>query len=97
MEETNYAKEKLYITFGSEDDIIRFVDICCKYDDAIDVKVDKISTDAKSILGMLLVKIGQPLEIEYRCYDDVDNYPEFREEILEKFDVKVADTKESGN
>ena len=89
MEETNHSKEKLYITFGSEDDIIRFVDTCCKYDDAIDVKVDKKRTDAKSILGMLLMKIGQPLEIEYGCYDDEDNYAEFREEITEKFDVRA--------
>ena len=89
MEETNNSKEKLYITFRSEDDIIQFVEVCCKYDDAIDVKVNKKSTDAKSILGMLLMKIGQPLEIEYACYDDVDNYPEFREEIMEKFDVRA--------
>lgn len=89
MEEIKSSEEKLYITFHSEDEIIRFVDVCCDYDDAIDIKVDKMSTDAKSILGMLLMKVQQPLEIEYGCYDDEDNYPQFREEILQKFDVKA--------
>lgn len=83
-------KEKLFITFQSEDDIVRFVDVCCEYDDAIDVKVDKMSTDAKSILGMLLMKIGHPLEIVYGCYDDNDNYQEFREEIMQKFEVEAV-------
>lgn len=87
MEET---REKLYITFHSEEDIMQFVDVCNKYDDAIDIKVDKKSTDAKSILGMLLMKVDTPLEIEYGCYDDEDNYPEFREEILQKFSVKES-------
>lgn len=89
MSEIKSSEEKLYITFASEDEIVRFVDVCCEYDDAIDIKVDKMSTDAKSILGMLLMKLGQPLEIEYGCFDDEDNYPEFREEIMGKFNVEA--------
>lgn len=83
-------EEKLLITFRSEDDIVQFVAVCCEYDDAIDIKVDKMSTDAKSILGMLLMKVGQPLEISYGCYDAENNYEQFREEILQKFEVKAV-------
>ena len=46
--------------------------------------------DAKSLLGMLLMKTEEPLEIEYACYDDEDNYEEFKQAILEKYDVKVV-------
>ena len=37
---------------------------------------------------MLLMKTEEPLEIEYACYDDEDNYEEFKQDILEKYDVK---------
>lgn len=87
-------REKLYITFHSEDDIRHFVDTCNEFDDAIDIRVHKMSTDAKSILGMLLMKTEEPLEIEYACYDDEDNYEEFKQVILEKYDVKVVQTTE---
>ena len=86
------TKETLYITFHSEDDIRHFVDTCNDFDDAIDIKVHKMSMDAKSILGMLLMKTEEPLEIEYACYDDEDNYEEFKQAILEKYDVKVVQT-----
>lgn len=94
MGEIQSTQEKLYITFQSQNDIIRFVDICCKYDDAIDVKADKMSTDAKSVLGMLLVKLDEPLEIEYGCYDEEDDYPRFRDEIMRQFDVRAISVKE---
>ncbi len=86
------TKETLYITFHSEDDIRHFVDTCNEFDDAIDIRVKKMTTDAKSILGMLLMQMEEPLEIEYACYDDEDNYEEFRQTILEKYDVKVVQT-----
>ena len=81
--------EKLFIVFRSEEDIIQFVNVCCGYDDAIDIRVGKMCTDAKSILGMLLLKTGETVEIEYECYDSEDNYRQFKEEILQKFDVTV--------
>lgn len=90
MGEIQSTQERLYITFRSEEDIIQFVDVCCNYDDAIDIRVDRKSTDAKSVLGMLLLKTGQPMEIEYGCFDDENNYAEFREEILQKFDIRVV-------
>ena len=34
------------------------------------------------------------LEIEYACYDDEDNYEEFKQDILEKYDVKVVQATE---
>lgn len=78
------------VTFHSKDEIIHFVETCCKYDDAIDIKVDKRSTDAKSVMGMLLLKLNEPLEIEYGCFDDTDSYGEFRIEILQKYDVQAV-------
>ena len=87
-------KEKLYITFHSEDDIRHFVDTCNEFDDAIDIRIQKMAMDAKSLLGMLLMKTEEPLEIEYACYDDEDNYEEFKQDILEKYDVKVVQATE---
>jgi len=43
---------------------------------------------------MLLMKTEEPLEIEYACYDDEDNYEEFKQAILEKYDVKVVQATE---
>ena len=34
------------------------------------------------------------LEIEYACYDDEDNYEEFKQAILEKYDAKVVPASE---
>lgn len=93
MDNVREHKEQLYITFHSEEDIIRFVDTCNQYDDAIDVIVEKITTDAKSIMGMLLMKKGEPISIDYGCYDDEDNYQEFRADIMEHFDVKAVPVK----
>lgn len=95
MGEILSSEETLYITFRSEEEIVRFVEICCGYDDAIDVRVDRMNTDAKSMLGMLLMKLGQPLEIQYDCYDDENNYPAFRRQIMEQFDVKAQPGKKS--
>lgn len=83
-------REKLYITFHSEDEIRQFVDTCNEFDDAIDIRIQKTAMDAKSLLGMLLMKTEEPLEIEYACYDDEDNYEEFKQAILEKYDAKVV-------
>ena len=47
-------REKLYITFHSEDEIRQFVDTCNEFDDAIDIRIQKTAMDAKSLLGMLL-------------------------------------------
>ena len=87
--------EVLQIIFKSREEIIHFVDVCNKYDDAIDVRVNKKSTDAKSIMGMLLMKVGEPLTIEYGCYDDEDNYKEFRKEIMEQFQVTAVPVKKA--
>ena len=70
-------KEELYITFHSEDDIRHFVDTCNEFDDAIDIRIQKMA-----------------MEIEYACYDDEDNYEEFKQAILEKYDVKVVQATE---
>ena len=80
-------REKLYITFHSEDEIRQFVDTCNEFDDAIDIRIQKTAMDAKSLLGMLLMKTEEPLEIEYACYDDEDNYEE-------KYDAKVVPASE---
>ena len=56
-------KEELYITFHSEDDIRHFVDTCNEFDDAIDIRIQKMAMDAKSLLGMLLMKTEEPQAI----------------------------------
>ena len=81
-------REKLYITFHSEDEIRHFVDTCNEFDDAIDIRIQKTAMDAKSLLGMLLMKTEEPLEIEYACYE------EFKQAILEKYDAKVVPASE---
>ena len=43
-------KENLYITIHSEDDIRHFVDTCNEFDDAIDIRIQKMAMDAKSLL-----------------------------------------------
>ena len=83
-------REKLYITFHSEDEIRQFVDTCNEFD----IRIQKTAMDAKSLLGMLLMKTEEPLEIEYACYDDEDNYEEFKQAILEKYDAKVVPASE---
>lgn len=82
-------EETLFITFHSEDEIIQFVNTCRHYDDAIDVTVGRLSTDAKSILGMLLIEPEKSVKIKYSCYDDENNYLEFREEVMRLYDVSA--------
>jgi phosphotransferase system HPr-like phosphotransfer protein len=82
-------QEILIVTFRAEEEIVRFVETCRKYDDAIDVISGQMQTDAKSIMGMLLMPVGEPLEIEYGCYDDEDNYQQFRAEVLQKYQIEV--------
>lgn len=93
MENMDDRVERLFITFESTEDIIRFVETCEKYDDAIDILVDKQTMDAKSIMGMLQMKCKCPLEILYGCYDEEDNYFEFKQDILEHFQVEVRENK----
>jgi len=89
MEEKKDTKEKLYITFRTKDEITEFVQLCCGYDDAIDIKLSKQTTDAKSIVGMLLLPLDEPLEILYESFDDQDDYQTFKEDILAKFEVSA--------
>lgn len=86
-----HRTQKLTITFHSEDEIRAFVDICTSIDDAIDIHTKKMATDAKSIMGMLLLPLEEELPIGYECYDDENNYEEFRDQIVGKFDVHVTD------
>ena len=79
---------RLWILFQSKEEIISFVDLCQDFDDAIDVRADKRRTDAKSVMGMLLLNIGEPIEIEYSCYDSEDNFLEFKEAIMSQYQVK---------
>lgn len=81
------SNEKLFITFHSEEEIISFVEVCNKYDDAIDIKTDKLLTDAKSVMGMLLTSLDIPHEIIYECFDDKDDYQEFLNEITGRFAI----------
>lgn len=86
----NGIQEKLFVTFRSRDDIIHFVHTCSKYDDAIDVKDGRFDTDAKSVMGMLLLRLNEPFEIKYGCFHGIDGYEAFRREILQKFEAKTV-------
>lgn len=88
IKEEKIEINRLWILFQSKEEIIRFVDTCQDFDDAIDVRVDKRRTDAKSIMGMLLLDIGEPIEIEYSCYDSEDNFLEFKEAVMSQYQVK---------
>lgn len=44
-------KEELYITFHSEDDIRHFVDTCNEFDDAIDIRIQKMAMGCKVTFG----------------------------------------------
>lgn len=83
------SREKLFITFHSEEEIVSFVDVCNKYDDAIDIRIGKFLTDAKSMMGMLLISLNIPHEIIYECFDDKDDYQEFLNEILGRFTITL--------
>lgn len=84
-------EEKLWITFHDKDEVLHFVADCCNYDSAIDVKLDKQVTDAKSVMGMLLLQLGQPMEIVYDSYgEELGGYEEFREEILGRYDAQAV-------
>ena len=88
VKEEKIEINRLWILFQSKEEIISFVDLCQDFDDAIDVRADKKRTDAKSVMGMLLLNIGEPIEIEYSCYDSEDNFLEFKEAIMSQYQVK---------
>lgn len=88
IKEEKIEINRLWILFQSKEEIISFVDLCQDFDDAIDVRADKRRTDAKSVMGMLLLNIGEPIEIEYSCYDSEDNFLEFKEAIMSQYQVK---------
>ncbi len=88
VKEEKIEINRLWILFQSKEEIVRFVDTCQDFDDAIDVRADKRRTDAKSVMGMLLLNIGEPLEIEYSCYDSEDNFLKFKETVMSQYQVK---------
>jgi phosphotransferase system HPr-like phosphotransfer protein len=65
------------------------VNTCNKFDDAIDIKTDKSVTDAKSVMGMLLLCLDTPHEIKYECFDEEDNYEKFLNEIIGKYAIDI--------
>ena len=89
MDYIQNTEEVLFITFQSREDIVQFVATCQEYDDDIDIRQGKQYTDAKSVMGMLLCPLQEALEIVYKCYDDTNDYEEFRKAVLEKYAVDV--------
>ena len=82
--------ERMFITFADEKEISAFVNVCNRFDDAIDICSDKRRTDAKSLMGVLSLPLNTELEIIYECFDDEDNYQEFREAVKETFNIKFV-------
>ncbi|MCM1327620.1 MAG: HPr family phosphocarrier protein [Bacteroidales bacterium] len=84
-------EERLWITFHDKNEVLHFVADCCHYDSAIDVKLDRQVTDAKSVMGMLLLQLEQPMEIVYDSYkEELGGYEEFRRQMLEEYDVQAT-------
>lgn len=87
--ETNNRK-KMYVTFHSKDEIMNFVTVCNKFDDSIDIKDNKTLIDAKSVMGMLILKLDIPYEIVYECFDDEDNYEEFLSAVVDRYSIDLT-------
>jgi phosphotransferase system HPr-like phosphotransfer protein len=83
-------KNKMYITFHKKDEIISFVNVCNRFDDAIDIINDKSVVDAKSVMGMFTLELETPYEIKYECFDEEDNYEEFLAEVKDKYDITLT-------
>ncbi len=65
---------KMFVTLHSPDEIRDFCRFCNQFDDAIDLLSGPMMTDAKSLMGSLLMDYSKPIEVVYQCYDDVDSF-----------------------
>jgi phosphotransferase system HPr-like phosphotransfer protein len=69
---------------------MNFVTVCNKFDDSIDIKDNKTLIDAKSVMGMLILKLDIPYEIVYECFDDEDNYEEFLSAVVDRYSIDLT-------
>ena len=78
------------IKLTEANDLRDFMNLACKCRSDVGVHTDQNQiADAKSILGMLRMPQQVPLQIVYGCYDDEDNYEEFKKDILKNYQVEV--------
>ena len=77
------------IKLSLAENVKSFVNIVNRYPYDVDLRAGRHVVDAKSILGMLRMPQQVPLQIVYGCYDDEDNYEEFKKDILKNYQVEV--------
>ena len=71
-------QSKMFVTLHSPEEIREFCRFCNQFDDAIDLLSGQTITDAKSLMGSLMVDYSKPIQVVYQCYDDVDSFEDFK-------------------
>ena len=87
---------KMFVTLHSPDEIRDFCRFCNQFDDAIDLLSGPMMTDAKSLMGSLLMDYSKPNEVVYQCYDDVDSFNAFKTAAEAKFTITYKETASAG-
>jgi phosphotransferase system HPr-like phosphotransfer protein len=75
--------KQVEIKLGAIDDVKDFVNIVSKYDFDVDLRSDRHSIDAKSILGIFSLDLSKPVKVEIQSDDCLDFIAE-----LNRFAVK---------
>lgn len=88
---------KMFVTLHSPDEVREFCRFCNQFDDAIDLLSGQMITDAKSLMGSLMVDCSKPVEVVYQCYDDMDNFEAFKKAAEAKFTISYKQPASSGS
>lgn len=85
-------QSKMFVTLHSPEEIREFCRFCNQFDDAIDLLSGQTITDAKSLMGSLMVDYSKPIQVVYQCYDDVDSFEDFKSAAEAKFTITYKET-----
>ena len=89
-------KPKMFVTLHSPEEIREFCRFCNQFDDTIDLLSGQMITDAKSLMGSLMVDYSKPIEVVYQCYDDVDSFQAFKAAAEAKFTITYKEAARTG-
>ena len=87
---------KMFVTLHSPEEIRDFCRFCNQFDDAIDLLSGQMITDAKSLMGSLMVDYSKPIEVVYQCYDGVDNFLAVQAAAEAKFTITYKEPAPTG-
>ncbi len=87
---------KMFVTLHSPEEIQDFCRFCNQFDDAIDLLSGHTITDAKSLMGSLMMDYSKPIEVVYQCYDDTDNFLAFKTAAESKFTITYKEPVPTG-